>query len=98
MLPTTLTKVNDRDFTLSLSLVVMLIWHDPRLEFLPTNSTIFPVDTALAEKIWVPDIEIGPIKSIARKQSFQGYRPGIFDHGSLFALKSSLILCQSRIM
>lgn len=77
MLPTILTKVNDRDFSLSLSLVVLLFWFDPRLEFLPaTNATLFPVDIALAEKIWVPDIEIVPLISLTKKQSLQGTRPG----------------------
>ena len=73
-----LTKVNDQEFSLSLSLVMLIFWHDPRLEFLPTNVTLLPVDSSFVDKIWIPDVQIGPLISMSRKQSFNGHLPGMF--------------------
>ena len=70
---TTLSQVNDKEFTLSLDLALFLCWFDPRLEFPNKDSTPdFIIDPNLQEKLWVPDAEIGPLKYLTRTESIQG--------------------------
>ena len=67
---TTLSKVNDKEFTLSLDLSLFLCWFDPWLEFPNKDSTPdFIIDPNLQEQLWVPDAEIGPLKSLTRIES-----------------------------
>ena len=67
---TTLSQVNEKEFTLNLGLALLMCWYEPRLEFLHNNNTPeFVMDPTLQDRIWVPDAEIGPLKSLTRIES-----------------------------
>ena len=73
---TTLSRVNEKEFTISLTMALLVFWDDPRLEFvnLNLNNTpdIFGLESYWNDKIWVPDATIGPLKSMTALESLQG--------------------------
>ena len=74
LLFTTLSRVNDKEFTLSLTLALLVFWYDPRLEFVNLNNTpdFFGLESYWNDQIWVPDATIGPLKSMTVLESLQG--------------------------
>ena len=67
-------KVDDEEFTITLSLYLELIWTDRRVnvdshfeDILFKNNTFTPINSAIIDKIWVPAPYIFDLKSIKTK-------------------------------
>ena len=70
LVTTTLRKVDDKEFTLFLTVFWMLSWHDPRLTVRDTNESFIAIDPQMKNSIWVPEVELFPMKSVKKHKSF----------------------------
>ena len=75
---TTLRKVDQKEFTLSLTWIWMISWIDERLNLTTKNAPFVPVTEAVENKLWTPYLEISPVKSIRKLPELHKQRPGLF--------------------
>ena len=74
---TTLRKVDQKEFTLSLTWIWMISWTDERLNLTTKNAPFVPVTEAVENKLWTPYLEISPVKSIRKLPELHKQRPGL---------------------
>lgn len=79
---TVLRKVDVYEFTLTLDLTwTHFEWHEPRLIVDRNKLNVgidnsVGVDNSFGEKLWMPQLDLYPIKSIKAKKSFSAARKG----------------------
>ncbi len=65
-------KVNEEDFTVTIFMLMVFTWPEPRLTGYDTiaknNKTLQPLDLHLLSNVWVPDIYIYDMKSLQRSK------------------------------
>ena len=100
-----MSRVNDKEFTLSLTLALLVFWYDPRIEFVNRNNTpdfFGLMESYWNDQIWLPDATIGPLKSMTALESLQGKPFGTGSEQSCISatyvsMHFSLILKQSPL-
>ena len=76
---TTLTSIDQKKFTLSLTLHWVVFWYDERVNISSRVSPYIQLSEEIQAKLWTPMIDIYPMKSVKKPSQMFGdnvYRPG----------------------
>ena len=72
---TTLRKVDQKEFTLTLTFVWSISWKDDRLNITTKESPFVPIRSEVEKKLWTPFIEIFPVKRLKKLETMVGSHP-----------------------